>query len=264
MDTIFNSIQVIMDTLDESDINYVISRKLLEYIHKDIDDLSITVLAEECFTSPSTITRYTKNLGFKNFIDLKNSLIRNKEFLKEMRKDNYNNLIFNKTTDKQSLISYIETIKNSMDDFAESVDFNGIDRLIDTIHSCSDVYLFGMQLSGSFAYYLQYMLMSYGKVAHFAFSTVQEKKFVNQMQKNDLCIFLTTDGNYFNARKYILEKVKKQQVKTFVVTQNPNNRTLSDIDHVIYIGNYQKGRASNYKLLVWIEVLLSRYFNKYI
>ena len=264
MDTIFNDIQIIIDTMDENDINYVISRKLLEYLHNEIRELSITTLAEECYTSPATITRYTKSLGFRNFVDLKSALLDNKKFLREMINDNYKGLIFNDGNEYKEFFQYTESIKSSLDDLVNVINFKDIDNLIEDIYEAKDIYIFGMQLSGSFSFYLQYMLMSYGKMVHFAFTRNQESKFTENVKEDDLCIFISVDGNYFNARKYIFEEIRKNNTKMYVITQNPNNRILTNFDHVVYVGNYQNGRSSNYKFLLFIEVLLNRYLNRYI
>ena len=71
---IYNLLAYINNSLDK-DINYHIAKTLLENFHK-IEGFSLETAAEVCNVAPSTINRFCKRIGFRNFSNLRNSVIK--------------------------------------------------------------------------------------------------------------------------------------------------------------------------------------------
>ncbi|MDK2964657.1 winged helix-turn-helix transcriptional regulator [Lacrimispora sp.] len=64
-------LQIIVNTEGVDETNSTIARAILENMDKDMDNISITELAEMCFTSISTISRFVKKLGYTSFNEFK-------------------------------------------------------------------------------------------------------------------------------------------------------------------------------------------------
>lgn len=71
---IYNLLAYINNSLDK-DINYHIAKTLLENSHK-IEGFSLETVAEVCNVAPSTINRFCKRIGFRNFSSLRNSVMK--------------------------------------------------------------------------------------------------------------------------------------------------------------------------------------------
>lgn len=66
----------------EKDINDSIARSFLKHIHK-IETFSLDSIAETCNVAPSTINRFCKRIGFRNFSNLRNSVILSKRLIQQ-------------------------------------------------------------------------------------------------------------------------------------------------------------------------------------
>ena len=58
---------------DENDTDFVIARYFLTHL-RQLKDISIYKIAEECFVSRSSIQRFIKNIGYDSYTQLKGSL----------------------------------------------------------------------------------------------------------------------------------------------------------------------------------------------
>ena len=66
------SFLAVLNSNDESDINVVLAKYFLENFHR-IADISIYQVAEECYTSRSSVQRFIKSIGYDTFTSLKES-----------------------------------------------------------------------------------------------------------------------------------------------------------------------------------------------
>lgn len=260
---IIDKLQMTMDTVNNEDISYIISKAILEHIYKDIEKVTIVDLAEECFTSTSTISRFARSLGFSSFNDLKKVCYDRRHLSKEMLQDNIDVSLFDGKNDKENLINYTESIAKSFEDFAKAIDLDEIDWLVDKIHDSDDIHFYGIQLSALLVNHLQFMFMNMGKYIQFGLTSDKQLYNSKQCDKNSLCIFFSVYGNYFNVRKYIYFEINERNAETVLITQNPNLNVIPQIDHVIYLGKYDSSKNGNYKFMLFIEILLSRYYKKY-
>ena len=70
MKNLFYRLMIYLDTASETDTNYFIALFMANNFYR-IPDMRISELAEECFVSPATISRFCRALGYENFAHLK-------------------------------------------------------------------------------------------------------------------------------------------------------------------------------------------------
>lgn len=70
MDTILHQLINYMNTNNKDDIYYQLAKVMIENIDM-IAQLKIESLAELCFVSPSTVSRFCRKLGYRNFNSFK-------------------------------------------------------------------------------------------------------------------------------------------------------------------------------------------------
>ncbi|MCC0784448.1 MurR/RpiR family transcriptional regulator [Clostridioides sp. ES-S-0108-01] len=256
-------LQIIVNSESE-DITYItICRVILENIQKGIEDITILELAEICYTSPSTISRFVKKLGYSNFNEFKMKCIERKNLGTEILSDNVKNISFNSKNDKDVLIDLVDSINISLREFVEKLDLNEIDRLVNMIHNYEDIYFFGFHLSGYFMQHLQYNLFNLGKYVNFASQERSQERLANQTNENSLSIIFSVDGNFIRQKSQIFYSLKENRGKIVLVTQNPALKMASQCDYVIYLGNYKSATEGRYKLHLFTEILINRYYQKY-
>ena len=70
MKNLFYRLIIYLDTASEKDTNYNIALFLANNFYR-ISSMRINELADACFVSPATISRFCKSLGYENFAHLK-------------------------------------------------------------------------------------------------------------------------------------------------------------------------------------------------
>ncbi|WRK53521.1 hypothetical protein SD457_26580 [Coprobacillaceae bacterium CR2/5/TPMF4] len=74
----FNLVIILLSTINsepKDSNNYKIAKYLLENLHT-LEDLSISDLANNCFVSNSSISRFCKEIGLDNYNTLKSQIIK--------------------------------------------------------------------------------------------------------------------------------------------------------------------------------------------
>ena len=256
-------LQIIVNTEGVDETNSTIARAILENMDKDMENISIMELAEMCFTSISTISRFVKKLGYTSFNEFKLKCIEKRRLDSEIVVDNEVNLRFG-TRDHKALISGLaQSIGESLMNFAETVDLEAMDQLVQMIHDTKDIYLFGFHLSGYFIQNLQYHLFHAGKFASYACLEGDQEKLAELSAVNSLSIIFSVDGNFLRNKSEIFFTLKKNGGKIVLVTQNPALKMADQCDYVYYLGDYKSATEGRYKLQLYTEILINRYCQKY-
>ncbi|AOR24392.1 MurR/RpiR family transcriptional regulator [Clostridium taeniosporum] len=260
---IITQLQIIVNTSDEENISFTIAKVLLKSIKNDINDLTINDLADRCYTSISTISRFIKSLGYDSFNELKKKFIERKQIGAELLNDNLENMNFDFKNDKEILNSFVQSINVSLKEFIENLDLDAIDNLIDLIYEHKDIYFFGFQLPGYFMQHLQYLFFNIGKYINFAQGEQEQERLAKQSNEDSVSIIFSVDGNYLNKKYNVFYTLKEKGGKIILITQNPALKLAKQCDKVIYLGNYKNAKNGRYKLHVFSEVLINRYYLKY-
>ena len=260
---IIKQLQIIVNSENEDSTYTTIARVILENLQKSIDEITILQLADLCYTSPSTISRFVKNLGFSSFNEFKIKCIERKNLGVEILLDNVKNIKFDSKNDKEVLNRLVDSINISLKEFIDKLDLSEVDKLIDMIHEYEDVYFFGFHLSGYFMQHLQYNLFSLGKYVKFISQEISQEKVANESGENRLSVIFSVDGNFLRQKSQLFFSLKKNGSKIILVTQNPALKMATQCDYVIYLGNYKSATEGRYKLHLFTEILINRYYQKY-
>jgi RpiR family transcriptional regulator, carbohydrate utilization regulator len=260
---IIKQLQIIVNTESE-DVTYTtIARVILENIQKGMEDITILELADMCYTSPSTISRFVKKIGYTNFNEFKRKCIERENLGTEILSDNVKNIYFDSKNDKKVLINLVDSINISLKEFIDKLDLYEIDNLVEMIHDKKDVYFFGFHLSGYFIQHLQYNLFNLGKYVNFSSKEISQEKLAEQTNENSLSIIFSVDGNYLRQKSQVFYTIKENGGKIVLVTQNPALKMASQCDYVNYLGSYKNATEGRYKLHLFTEILINRYYLKY-
>lgn len=260
---IIKQLQIIVNVESHDVIYTTIARVILENIQNGMEHITISDLADMCYTSPSTISRFVKKLGYSNYNEFKMKCLERKNLGTEILSDNVKNIPFNSKNDKEVLIDLVDSINISLREFVEKLNINEIDELVNMIHDYKDIYFFGFHLSGYFMQHLQYNLFNLGKYVNFASQERSQESLAKQTNESSLSIIFSVDGNFLRQKSQIFYSLKDNGSKVILVTQNPALKMASQCDYVIYLGNYKSATEGRYKLHLFTEILINRYYQKY-
>ncbi|MEG0730412.1 MAG: MurR/RpiR family transcriptional regulator, partial [Cetobacterium sp.] len=137
-------------------------KKIVNFIKHNqslVSFMSINELANETGTSPATITRFSKSLGFKGYPEFQ------EVFQKEMEKETSQMKEFRESiADGQKENILADIIKTNIE-LLEEIDLitveKQLDQAVEWIKSSRKLYVLGARGSYSLAYYLYFMLKEF-------------------------------------------------------------------------------------------------------
>lgn len=256
-------LQSVVNNTPENDVNFVIADYLLRAVFDEKRELTINEIANKCYTSPATVSRFARQIGYDSFQELKKRCEISKSSGTEILFDNLENMNFDFVNDRQILMNFAHNISESLEDLVIHLNFEEIDKLIELIHDSENVYIFGIQLSGLFAQHLQFLLMNMGKVCRCYTDGVRQDAAAKSMPANSIAIILSVDGNLLRERRDTLFDIKENNAKLILITQNPTSKWNYLFDQIVYLGNFKSAKNGRYKLQFFLEIILNRYTLKY-
>lgn len=267
MDTkLLSELQQIYNSYDSTDINHVIASYLLEHIF-EFDKITINEVSEACFTSNATISRFVRSIGCENFQAMKHGLVSGySRIAKELMIDNKQDLHFNKGDDHKELQEYVDIISDGLIGMADSINFDEIDQFIDKIHDYENVYFCGTQLPGLLCNYLQFMLFNCKKITHAVWTLEQHERMFKEIkgkEEKSMVIIFSLNGNYTRIYNNEIISLIDSNIHTVLITQDPNLKRIRDFDSYIILGETTNSKIGRYKLQLFIEMVINRYYNKY-
>lgn len=227
----------------EKDINYSIARSLLDNIHK-IEGFSLENAAEACSVAPSTINRFCKRIGFKNFSNLRHSVAVSSKY-----EEAYSFL--NKDSFKQQLDENLEVIEN--------IPVGQIDRIIDHIHQSKRIVILGFEKHQVQAMELQKKLFQLGKFCECSTNLFKQINALSDLEADDMVITISIHGNILSEGFDTTAKIKTAKGKKLLLTFMEHAHQLEAFDEVLQCGKIKNNAVSGYTLLRLFDVLADRY-----
>ncbi|MGL4308089.1 MAG: MurR/RpiR family transcriptional regulator, partial [Cetobacterium sp.] len=153
----------VLKQLETNYTNYSKSfKKIVDFIRHNqsiVSFISINELAKETQTSPATITRFSKNLGFKGYPEFQ------KIFQKDVEKETSHMKEFRETLNDEVGENILKEVIETNIELLEEIDAEKLDKQLDQavewIKSSRKLYILGARGSYALAYYLYFMLKEF-------------------------------------------------------------------------------------------------------
>ena len=235
--------------------NYNIATYILEHI-SELENESITSIAEACFVSNSSVSRFCRQIGLKDFNELKMQLAK------------YNNVRDSKFSyggrDEDDLVqSYFNRVIFNLRRVQETISENVIDQLVVDIHQHKNVYAFGYLQSAYSALNLQGDIISSGKIIETSLRFSEQINIINRATEDDLIIIFSQSGNYFDRAFREPVAIKKNfNTKIYMITMNKAMTKSPLVDEVILYDSEDDYASHPYPQDV-IGCLISMKYAKY-
>lgn len=191
--------------------------KIAEAIIKNfgnIEELTLEKLADLCYTSQSSVSRFVKRMGYQNFQELKVDVGRsNGMMLTEMIYDkgqvDYNDII---------KIRYDNITKN-INATIKTTDIEKLREIAKLLCEYNKISFFGSHLSLAIFYKLQLKLITAGKLALAYNDETQQLLHAKALTNEDLVIVINIAGRWYGMNGEVIENIEKSGAKTILLTQ---------------------------------------------
>lgn len=261
MDTLYTMIQY-YNTCTQYDTNY----EIIEYILKNIDiinTLSISKIADETFVSKSTITRFVRKFGYKDFDDFRLSIHKfyHNNWNSSFRLNN-NQLKTLKDEPELFFDEYSQSICDAIEDMKNIFDYRKVDFLIDEMMSkkCA---IFAYNQPLQCAKEIQNDFLIKNRIIYVGETFEKQLNLAQSLTNQDLAIIFSNYGNYFNEHSQIIDTLTRQQVPIILITLNYHSPQSLIFKDIIYLSSKPFSAVGGYPMKLFTEYLIRRFIVKY-
>lgn len=250
MEGLFGRLVIYLDAANEVDTNYNIALYIVRNFFK-ITKMTINELADECYVSPATISRFCKALGYENYLHFKQACTLDKIF------DNYNIDLTNmRYKPKECIKFYLKNICDDISKLSSVLEWDIIDEVLQVIHNSKMIIFFQNYFLHFVSLYFQIDLQSLGKLVNAPMEYKRQLEYAKSLNENDTAIIID-DGEYIRNNFRIIQYLKKSKCKTVLLTNKQDIKI--DVDYVIKL----ESNMFKYTLLAIIELMIFRYHSLY-
>ena len=199
--------------------NYKIAKYILENLN-DLEDCTITELAKRCYVSNSSVSRFCRDIGLKDYNGLKNQIAK----YQISHESAIHKFHYNGSHDENSLTNYIDEIVSNLELLKNSISQKEIQDLVMDIHRYKHVAAFGYLQSENVALDLQYDLQTSRKIIFTCLQFANQIEYMKNSDENHLIIIFSESGTYFKrafSRSHIF-KNNIHKPKIYLITANQN------------------------------------------
>lgn len=235
---LYNRLLTILNEQTLGSTYYCIALQMLKMYH-ELGAMSINQLADKCFVSKSTISKFIRKLGYEDFNEF--------QYVARKLEDTYHyKFSFNNNVmhylDVNGYDSYVLAILNDIMSTYHTLDWDKVRRLVKDIYEYNTVASFGLMFSESAAMDLQYKLAYNKKFILTNINDIKQEQFIENAGEDVLIIIFSDSGEFLNKYRHIEDFVNKRafdktKAKIVVITSDPK---IEDDPRVDYTITYKK------------------------
>ena len=257
---ILTSLLSIMNQNDESNVDCVLAKYLLEHLD-EIPRLSIYDLADACYVSRSSIHRFVRSCGYESFREFKKASVDT-----DMHRRRF--IQYTDFTDYPVHLKY-QTMQ-MMEDVTRIADSEEMSRTIEAIHDSKEVVFLVADDSSSPVRVFQQQMTAVNKIVRVLTSSNTNLSMIDSLTDRDLLVVCSISGNFAIM---INDDVRELATKKILLTTNRTTLFSSSYDTIFYLSSYRFSASSNlvasqniytaYSLSYFLDLLFHFYYEKY-
>lgn len=242
------------------------SRIIIYLFHhlNEIRTLTITEIAERCFVSPATLTRFCRHFGISNFASLREALVS----LGTLKKHSglrmkEQELIDLKNDPKTYLNAYGNEIATAINDVLQTIDIDQIDQILTDIHQAEEIVLIGYSSTLDLAKDLQTSFLLSQKLIFVGETEETQQAFVEELNEKSVVIVISSYGSLLNRSSELMRRISDSPAKSILLTQHTQNTLTNQFDLSVNVTTTNYVRIGNYPLTFFLDYFVRRYASLY-
>ncbi len=216
-------------------------KKLASYVleHGDqVVSLAASDFAELCETSPASVIRFVKKLGFEGLQDFKIDIVK----ALALKLNNQEN-VYEAVTIHDSTMDIVNKIARgnikAIEDTIGVLDEESVSEAIKALIEANHINIYGVGASGLVAQDLQYKLMRISKSVSMYMDSHTQLSSSIHMKKGDVAIGISHSGRTLEVYKS-LERSKQRGATTISITKYGNSPVSEIADIKLYTASVEK------------------------
>lgn len=248
-----------IDTSMQRDNNYQIAVRMLENFDS-LKDMSISQIADMCFVSKASISRFCRFLGYESFKEMHDALGIDYPISYDYSQRFFRNL----TADPRA--AFLAYAKEAQQNIAETISEENLaelPKIAYAIHDCRRVAFFSHHFLWDTGRYLQNKLFSMGKVMELYLDRSSQLAYAQSLQPEDMAIICSVGGSYPIRHVDVCNSIRDSKCSILAITQNPSNPYWNQAAFVMRCGVSNANDTGKYGALAAIDLVVQQYLLQY-
>ncbi len=236
--------------------------------HKDtIEEMTIKEIAAAAFTSPATLIRFSKNLGYNGFEQLKHDFLQEQEYMNRHFSSVDANFPFDKNDSFLTIAGKVAALaKEAVDETLSMLSYKDLDAAVKLLAKAGKIYLIAISFPLTYGYDFQLKMRRLGKEVLME-NVPGEGLFMEPLLHPDDCALVIS---YSGETKHPCDMVKickRHHIPVISLTNRDDNYIRSHSDVSLTIATREKlyskiaGYSSGFSIKLLLDILYSCYFN---
>ncbi len=239
----------LLSSTHEDETNCRIASYILENID-EVREMNIVELARVCFVSNSSVSRFCREIGLRDFSELRQ--------LMEPTTNSYH--IIGKTSDFQlNTTQYIEQVEEGIRLVKEGIDYEKVERIVDDLMNYQRIAAFGMLNAESVAMGLQNDMLLFRKMITTKVSFQQQNDFLERTDRDDLIIIFSSMGMFFHPYIRQIRFDKNNKPRIILITSNGAMKPDDLFDEVLVYKTVEYEASSPFQLELIKGIIVQNY-----
>lgn len=248
-----------IDNTRVRDVNYDIAFEMIRN-YKRLPDMSISEIAEMCFVSTSTISRFCKFLGYQNFTEFKAHL----GLSFHIKADYSKNLSVYLRKDKEVARDIFKNeIINNINQIMAPENLEAAERIAEAVYKRTHIAFFGSHYNLDAGRQFQKKMLLMGKYVELYTDWDEQYESAEKLTKDSFAMVLSLECSYLSRYAPIWSAIVDSGAEIALITQNVNSTFCSIPDYVMQCGVTNRDNSGKYGALLAVDLLLMLYYEKY-
>lgn len=241
------------------DSNYDIAEAMVKN-YFEIPNMTINDLADACYVSPASISRFIRTLGFEKFAQFKefcaNTYDIDTDYSSLVTKANENEIkpIFEKYTN--NVIDNIQaTFKN--------INYEQFDRISSMINDSDDVIVLGLEFALLLGQHFQGRMALMKKQVKVPMNFEEQLEIAKQTNGSSVVFIASIEGGYLYHNSKVVQQLEKNNAKIIILTLNDNTKLVKKATEIVKCARINDNTEGRISLLYSLELILMNYCIKY-
>ena len=232
VDILYNLLTYINASYSQ-DMYYTICYQVLNNIEK-IPDISINELADLCYTSPATISRFCKALKCDNFAEFKKEVQVGLKQASHEIKLHPDDLVEIHQNPVHCVDMVYDLTINSLFESKKHINIHEIDRLCDIIYDAKKLHFFGFQFNKILASDIQFKLVKLGKFSYAFADRGDDSQRIELLDEDSVAIVLSVRARLSPVGD-LIKSIKNREAKVILVTLNAESEVIELADKTFVV-----------------------------
>lgn len=238
------------------DSNYEVAQGLLRNYTR-LSSMSLRQMAEACFVSKASFSRFCRYLGFSDFAEFKGAVDGanyrvtddySRQFCDDLMADRHSALEMHRS-------KVVDVLSTTL----REEDLLVMDKVVEDLDAAHRIGFFSHHFLWHIGRYFQGKMLPLGRYVELSQSYAHQEELASQLDKGSLAFICSLNGSYFSNYSDLTGKILRSGAKVVVLTQNRYAMLVNRADYVLLCGSSNENDVGKYAALLTIDSLVMSY-----